>query len=99
MTPSKNLIELGELAAVCARELKDPMAQACAMVKETLEQGPTTSALQTSSLARSKRWHVTAIFFFYTPRAGNRRIFCGLQGRRAGLGLALLHFWHGVVGA
>jgi D-sedoheptulose 7-phosphate isomerase len=41
MTPSKNLIELGELAAVCARELKDPMAQACAMVKETLEKGGT----------------------------------------------------------
>jgi D-sedoheptulose 7-phosphate isomerase len=41
MTLSKDLIELSELATVCARELKVPMAQACAMVMETLEKGGT----------------------------------------------------------
>jgi D-sedoheptulose 7-phosphate isomerase len=39
MNHSSDLIELSELAAVCARELADPIAQASSMVQETLEQG------------------------------------------------------------
>ena len=39
MNHSSDLIELSELAAVCARELADPIAQASSMVQETLEEG------------------------------------------------------------
>ena len=36
MNQSSDLIELSELAAVCARDLGDPIAQAESMVLETL---------------------------------------------------------------
>ena len=39
MNQSSDLIELSELAAVCARDLGDPIAQAESMVLETLEGG------------------------------------------------------------
>ena len=39
MTYSSDLIELSELAAVCARELAGPIAQVGSMVQDTLEQG------------------------------------------------------------
>ena len=39
MTYSNDLTELSELAAVCARELAEPIAQAGSMVQETLERG------------------------------------------------------------
>jgi len=39
MKQSSDLIELSELAAVCAKELAGPIAQAGSMVQETLEQG------------------------------------------------------------
>ena len=41
MNQSSDLIELSELAAVCARELEGPIAQAGLMVQETLEKGGT----------------------------------------------------------
>ena len=41
MKPSSDLIELSELAAVCAQELAEPIAQAGSMVEETLQQGGT----------------------------------------------------------
>ncbi len=41
MNQSSDLIELSELAAVCARELEEPIAQAGLMVQETLEKGGT----------------------------------------------------------
>ena len=41
MNQSSDLIELSELAAVCAKELEGPIAQAGSMVQETLEQGGT----------------------------------------------------------
>ncbi len=41
MNQSSELIELSELAAVCAQELAGPIAQAGAMVQETLERGGT----------------------------------------------------------
>ncbi len=41
MKQSSDLIELSELAAVCARELEGPIAQAGLMVQETLEKGGT----------------------------------------------------------
>ncbi len=41
MTPSSDLIELSELAAICAKDLEEPIARAGAMVQETLEQGGT----------------------------------------------------------
>ena len=41
MNQSSDLIELSELAAVCAKELEGPIARACSMVLETLEQGGT----------------------------------------------------------
>ncbi|MEC9298594.1 MAG: SIS domain-containing protein, partial [Gemmatimonadota bacterium] len=39
MNQSSDLIELSELAAVCARDLGDPIAQAESMVLETLGGG------------------------------------------------------------
>ena len=39
MKPSSDLIELSELAAVCAQELAGPIAEAGSMVQETLERG------------------------------------------------------------
>ena len=39
MNQSSDLIGLSELAAVCARDLGDPIAQAESMVLETLEGG------------------------------------------------------------
>ena len=39
MNPSSDLVELSELAAVCARDLRDPIAQAESMALETLEEG------------------------------------------------------------
>ena len=39
MNPSSDLVELSELAAVCARELAEPMARVTSMVQETLERG------------------------------------------------------------
>ena len=39
MKQSSDLIELSELAAVCAQELAGPIAQAGSMVQETLEKG------------------------------------------------------------
>ncbi len=39
MTYFTDLIELSDLAAVCARELAEPIAQAGSMVQETLEDG------------------------------------------------------------
>ncbi len=39
MNPSSDLVELSELAAVCARELAEPIAQVTSMVQETLERG------------------------------------------------------------
>lgn len=41
MNQSSDLIELSELAAVCAREFAEPIARAGSMVQETLEQGGT----------------------------------------------------------
>ena len=41
MTHSNDLTELSELAAVCARELAEPIAQAGSIVQETLERGGT----------------------------------------------------------
>ena len=41
MNQSSDLIELSELAALCARELEGPIAQAGLMVQETLERGGT----------------------------------------------------------
>ena len=41
MNQSSDLIELSELAALCAKELEGPIAQAGSMVQETLEQGGT----------------------------------------------------------
>ena len=39
MNPSSDLVELSELAAVCARELAEPIERATSMVQETLEGG------------------------------------------------------------
>ena len=39
MNQSSDLIELSELAAICARELAEPIVQVASMVEETLEQG------------------------------------------------------------
>jgi D-sedoheptulose 7-phosphate isomerase len=39
MTYSNDLMELSELAAVCARELAEPIARAGSMAQETLERG------------------------------------------------------------
>ncbi len=41
MKQSSDLIELSELAALCARELEGPITQAGLMVQETLEKGGT----------------------------------------------------------
>ena len=41
MNQSSDLIELSELAAVCAQELAGPILQAGSMVEETLDQGGT----------------------------------------------------------
>ncbi len=41
MNESRDLIELSELAAVCAHELAEPIAQVGSMVQETLERGGT----------------------------------------------------------
>jgi D-sedoheptulose 7-phosphate isomerase len=41
MNQSSDLIELSELAAACAQELAEPIAQVSEMVQETLEQGGT----------------------------------------------------------
>ena len=39
MNQSSDLIELSELAALCARELAEPITQAGSMVQKTVEQG------------------------------------------------------------
>ena len=41
MNQTSDLIELSELAAICAKDLEGPIAQAGSMVQETLEQGGT----------------------------------------------------------
>ena len=54
MNQSSDLIELSELAAVCARELERPIAQAGLMIQETLEQGGRCSSAVTVAQPRTR---------------------------------------------